>query len=183
MRLLILLLGLLALACDDTPPFDDHAPRGPDDLRVVRNHFEQVVEVAKGGDPAKVRAELARYMASKTEVLSYFGPEVGANVWAGYGGPMGKGFLDEAPQIIVDRVREGYTEVFAAYVGPAAPAYTTPGDQRMLDALKTKGFMGTIWLRPPGQKLGLRINGFVYQGGKWRALLKSYDWLRPKAAE
>jgi hypothetical protein len=147
---------------------------------VVRNHFEQVVEVARGGDPAKVRAELERYLATQDEVLAMFGPEVGARVWTGYGGPMGKAFLDQAPQQIIDRVKDGYTEVFAAYVGPAAPTYTTPGDQRMLDALRVKGFMGSVWLRPPGAKLGLRLNGFVFHGGKWRALLKTYDWLDPK---
>jgi hypothetical protein len=175
----LLTFALLALACNREPPTDNHAPRGPDDLRVVRNHFEQIVEVAKGGDADKVRAELVRYLALEPEVLKLFGAEVGPRVWAGYGA-MQTAFLAEAPQLIVDRVKEGYTEVFGAYVGPAAPEHTTPGDRAMLDAFVSKGLMGSIWLRPPGEKLGLRFNGFVYRGGHWRALLKSYDWLKPR---
>ncbi|MCB9550953.1 MAG: hypothetical protein H6705_03530 [Myxococcales bacterium] len=80
--------------------------------------------------------------------------------------------------MIIERVRDGFDAVEVERVGPAYPDRTTPGDERMLEALVPRGLaMYTVRLRAPNGKLGLRFNGFVYHDGRWRALLKTYDYL------
>lgn len=153
------------------------APKGPDDARVVHNDFLGLIEDAKRKDAAAIMARLEKYLLTREELVVLFGPEVGEAAWAGYGGDIASKLRAEAPQMLIDRVAEGYTEVHVGGVGPAYPAATTPGDQRMLDALKKKRLMYSVWLRKPGEHLGLRFNGFIFHEGRWRALLKTYDHL------
>lgn len=190
LRALPLLLALLAVllpACDalQPPPADPDAIRGPDDPRHLRKAFEAVVEAAQRGDEAAILTELERFLLTREELIALFGPEVGAAVWPGYGDQVAGSLRKEAAPVIIERVKDGLTEVYVERVGPAYPARTTPGDKALLDRFVPRGLaMYTVRLRKPGETLGLRFNGFVHHGGRWRALLKAYDHLpAPPAAE
>lgn len=183
------LLGALSavgsIGCDrlQPPAAQPDALRGPDDPRHLERAFTAVVEAAKRGDEAAVLAELETFLLTREALVALFGPEVGQAVWPGYSDQVAGGLRSEAPAVIIERVRDGYTEVVVDRVGPAYPARTTPGDQQLLDAFVPRGLaMYSVWLRQPGQSLGLRFNGFVYHDGRWRALLKAYEHL-PRAAE
>ncbi len=181
--LLALLLACVAfggLGCESlqAPPADPDAIRGPDDPRNLRRAFEAVVEAARRSDEAAIVAELETFLATREELVALFGAEVGAAVWPGYSDTVAGDLRKQAAPVIIERVADGFTEVYVERVGPAYPARTTPGDRALLDAFAPRGLaMYTVRLRKPGETLGLRLNGFVYHGGRWRALLKAYDHL------
>lgn len=141
--------------------------------------FEQIVAAAKAGDAAVAGEALGKFLLSEAEMKRLFGPELGARAWRGYTERIAVDLRKEAGPALVERVTDGQTEVTVEQVGPAFPARTTAGDQRMLDALKIPTRMYTVRLHRPGEKLGFRLNGFVRIDGHWRALFKTYDHLDP----
>ncbi|MBU0549955.1 hypothetical protein KKF91_20355 [Myxococcota bacterium] len=175
-------LLLLALACGplEKPQEDNIAPHGPDDPKVVRLAFLDLVKAAQAQDQEAIIGGLEAYLATREEIRALFGPEVGEHVWRGYNDTIAARLRKEAAEVISARVSEGYTEVTLRQVGPAYPAHTTPGDQIMLDALASKRAMFSVHLHRPGETLGLRFNGFVWINGRWRALLKSYDFIEAR---
>lgn len=177
-RPLALAFVLLALGgCDRIQPPDPDvaAPDGPDDPQHLQAAFEEIVAAARREDAAAVLAGLERFLLTREELVALFGPERGEAVWPGYSDEVAGALRAEAAQVIIARVRDGLTEVRVDRVGPAYPARTTPGDQAMLDAFVPRGLaMYSVWLRKPGETLGLRFNGFIFRDGRWRALLKAY---------
>ncbi len=179
--LLSLAVALGGIACGplEAPEPDKNTPQSPDDHIALRLAFEKVADAAKGGDPAAVVRALEPFLATRDELVTLFGPEAGARAWKGYSDTIAATLRAEAGEVIVRQVKDGLTEVAVELVGPEFPARTTPGDQRLLDAMRAKRPMYSVRLRRPGELLGLRLNGFVYIDGKWRALLKTYDHLDP----
>lgn len=185
--LLLAAVAFGGFACESlqAPPADPDAIRGPDDPRHLRHAFETVVEAARRSDDAAIVAELEKFLATREELQALFGDDVGAAIWPGYGDTVAGDLRKQAAPVIIERVAAGFTEVHVERVGPAYPAQTTPGDRALLEAFVPRGLaMYTVRLRKPGDTLGLRFNGFVYHGGRWRALLKAYDHLpEPAPAE
>lgn len=182
----LLLPALLVTGCESLqpPPADPDAIRGPDDPRHLRKAFQTVVEAAQRGDEAAILAELERFLLTREELVALFGPEAGPAVWPGYSDAVAGNLRKQAAPVIIERVKDGYSEVYVERVGPAYPARTTPGDRALLDRFVPRGLaMYTVRLRKPGGTLGLRFNGFVYHDGRWRALLKAYDHLPDPPAE
>lgn len=164
------------------PERDDDTPKGPSDPITLRQEFEALVVSAQAGDEAAVLEKLEAHLMTREMIVGFFGPEVGARAWKGYSDVIAAKLRAEAPKRIIEQVRDrGLTEVVVEQVGPAYPQNTTPGDQRVLDAMLQKQPMYTVRLQKPGETLGLRLNGFVFHEGRWRAFLKSYDHLEPVA--
>ncbi len=150
----------------------------PDDPAALKALFEGVVQAARqGGDGSAVVRALEPFLATRQDLDALFGPEIGARAWVGYSDKVAAALREDAGAVVPAQVRAGRTEVWVEQVGPAFPDRTTAGDQAILDAMHPKRPLYTVRLQRPGEKLGLRLNGFVFLNGRWRALLKAYDYL------
>lgn len=177
-------LGLTALAtlpgCAADPDAEatDAAPKTPDDPAHLQERFERLVAAARAGERDAVLGLIEPLLLTRDDLVTLFGPTAGEAAWPGYSDQIAGRLRVEAADVIIERVRDGFDTVDVERVGPAYPDRTTPGDQRMLEALVPRGLaMYTVRLREPNGKLGLRFNGFIFHGGRWRALLKAYDFL------
>lgn len=175
-----LLLSLLLVApvatlggCKAKPAADGRKPiKRPDEPRALQYHLEDhLLPAAKAGDQAKVRAALEGFLATEADFAAVFGAE-GPALFAAYRERITPKFLAEAPAVIIARVKENYTEIKVHQVGPALPKYTVPGDQLTLDTMVTKQALMSVWLRPPGEPLGLRLEGWMHRDGRWLTVLK-----------
>lgn len=149
----------------------------PDSPEALQAKIGQIVQKAQAKDEAAVLSLLEPYFLTREEILNLFGAEKGERAWLGYNDAIAADLRNEAPKVLIDQVSKGLTEVTVEFVGPAYPDRTTPGDQRLLDFMQQKLPMYTVRLHKPEEKLGLRLNGFVYINGQWRGLFKTYDYL------
>ncbi len=178
MRRTFVLLTLVLLGCHSiVPPEETDTPQSPDDWLHVRDAFREIIGHAQRGDRAAVLKTLDRFVLTEPEMIELFGPERGPEVYAGYRDEIIKDLRAQAPDVIIEKVKAGFIEVEVDRLGPARAANTTPGDKVMIEALAKKRAMFNLRIRPPGQRLGLRFDGFVFLGGKWRFLFKSYLFL------
>lgn len=173
-RTLVLLLLALAGCHSLQPPEETDTPQRPDDWLHLRDAFREVIGHAQRDDRAGIARVLDRFVLTLPEMVELFGPERGAAVYAGYQGEIVAALRAEAPGVIVEKVSAGFVEVEVDRLGPARPANTTPGDKVMLEALAKKRPLFNLRLRPAAASLGLRFDGFVFVGGRWRCLFKSY---------
>lgn len=186
-RLLMLALALLtAPGCtaERGAAASDPAARAADDPWHLQDRFERVVAAARAGERDAILGLFEPMLVTRDELVALFGPTAGEAAWPGYSDQIAGKLRVEAADVIIERVRDGFDAVEVERVGPAYPDRTTPGDERMLEMLVPRGLaMYTVRLRAPNGQLGLRFNGFVYHDGRWRALLKTYDYLpAPDAA-
>ncbi|MCA9538577.1 MAG: hypothetical protein KC620_06795 [Myxococcales bacterium] len=180
----LLALALFAGACGplEAPESAHTTPTGPSDPLTLQVTFNEIVAAAKQGDEATIARLLEGYLLTRDELVELFGSEVGNAAFAGYNDVVASGLRREAPGILIERVGKGLTEVTVEQVGPAYPGRTTPGAQKMLDAMVKRLPMYTVRLQRPGETLGLRFDGFIFFHDRWRALLKTYAHF-PKPAE
>lgn len=169
------LLGLMP-GCDDAGPANPLPPEHPRRLLQTLEAFAQTQ--VDSPSPDKARAFLEAFALTKPQMLTLFGPERGEKAWAGYTDRVLPALRAQAGAVLVrEIVEEKRTTAWVEPVGPAYPAATTRGDQQILDALAEKRPVYTARLRRPGEVLGLRLNGFVYIDGAWKALFKIHDHL------
>lgn len=169
---LLLLLGCNAAQQAQAPLPPEHPRR----LLQTLEAFAQ--DLAAQPDPAKAKAFLEGFALTKAQMLQLFGPEKGEAAWQGYEERILPALRAEAgPVLLREIVDEKRTEAWVEPVGPAWPGATTRGDQQILDALVEQRPVYTARLRRPGEVLGLRLNGFVYLDGAWKALFKVYEHL------
>lgn len=182
---LFCLLFLLTACNHDGPAGGAEGPFGPDAPQTLRADFEALVQKLQSTkDPAAAVQALEAYVLEEKEFFALFGPDLGARAWPGYRDVVVGKLRAEAGAVLVREIVEnGRTEVRVEGVGPAYPAATTRGDQALLDALETRRPMFTVRLIKPGEQLGLRLNGFLFHEGRWRALFKAYEHFAPPAAE
>ena len=174
----VLWVSLLCVApgCDDTGSGDPLPPEHPRRLLETFEAFAQTQVDAPS--PQKAQAFLEGFALTKPQMISLFGPERGATAWAGYTEKVLPALRAESGAVLVrEIVEEKRTEAWVEPVGPAYPAATTRGDQQILDALVDKRPVYTARLRRPGELLGLRLNGFIYVDGAWKALFKIHEHL------
>ncbi len=173
--------------CHKPPPEDARKPVKPDEPRALQYVFEDtVVAAALKGDEAAVRAALKGVVATQADLAAVFGAERAAAVYPAYAEQIVPAFLKEAPPLIIERVKAKATQVSVKLVGPAVPADTVPGDLITLDAMAVKRPMMSLWLKVPGEPLGLRLEGWMYGEGRWFTVLKLHAHLKqaaPEAAE
>ncbi|MEZ4465726.1 MAG: hypothetical protein R3F60_00015 [bacterium] len=158
---------------------EEDGPFKPDSPQALRDALQADVQrLVETRDPAIAVEALSRYALTEPELVELFGPELAAQAWPGYRDQVLGGLKAEAGAVLLrEAVENGRTEVWVEAIGPAWPGRTTRGDQRYLDAMKVKRPLYTIRLQKPGETLGVRLNGFVYLNGQWKALLKAYDHL------
>ena len=185
MRAIFFCLFLISLGCGplQKPDSDPDVPDGPSDPIALRLEFEEVLKHAQAKETGPLLETLERYLLTREHLREIFGPVIGERVWAGYGDTIAAKLRAEAAQVIIARVAEGATKIEVRQVGPAYPKHTTLGDQKMLDAMVKKLPMYSVRIHKPGEPLGLRLNGFIFYRGRWRALLKSYDFIDPPATD
>lgn len=173
-RLLPILLLLLA-GC--APP--EEAPLPPEHPRQLLQTLEAFAkDLSADAKPEKATAFVEQFALTKPQMLTLFGPNKGEAAWTGYTEKILPALKAEAGEVLVrEIVQEKRTEAWVEPVGPAWPGATTRGDQHILDALVTQRPVYTARLRRPGEVLGLRLNGFVYIDGAWKALFKIYEHL------
>lgn len=184
MRFLLALMLALLPACDRNPAADPGAVDGPDSATALIQLFEgMVARLQANRDPAEATAFIEGFFLEEPHFAELFTPEVTARVWPAYRDVVAAQARAEVGAVLLREVLEnGRTEVKVEGVGPAWPAATTRGDQALLDAMRVKHRLYTVRLQKPGEALGVRLNGFVYLGGRWRALLKAYEHLDPPPA-
>lgn len=150
----------------------------PDDPRQLTERFERIVTAARAGEREAILTLLEPLLVTREELVALFGAEAGEAAWPGYSDQIAGGLRAEAADVIIERVKDGFDTVEIERVGPAYPDRTTPGDTRLIESLVPRGLaMYAVRLKRPNSNLGLRLNGFVFHGGRWRALLKTYDHL------
>ena len=177
-RSVLLLLFALSLGCHSIqPPEENDTPQTPDDWQHVRDAFREIVRHAQAGDRAAIAERLRGFVLTEAEMVTLFGPEKGPEVHRGYLAEIVGDLVREAPDVIIEKVGEGLTEVEVDRLGPARAANTTPGDKVMIEALAKKRPVFNLRLRKPTERLGLRFDGFVFVDGNWRFLFKSYRFL------
>ena len=163
-------------ACDDAQTTNPLPPEHPRRLLQTLEAFAQTQ--VESPSPEKAQAFLEGYALTKPQMLTLFGPERGEKAWAGYTAKVLPAMRAEAGAVLVrEIVEEKRTTAWVEPVGPAYPAATTRGDQQILDALAEKRPVYTARLRRAGEVLGLRLNGFVYIDGGWKALFKIHEHL------
>ncbi len=179
MRFFCFALLLVLLGCNGRNGQDAQAGAAikPSDPEHLEQLFQKIVQKAQAKDEAGVLAAMEPYFLTREEMLGLYGSEKGERAWLGYNDTIAADLRKEAPRLLIDQVAQGLTEVTVEMVGPAYPDRTTPGDQRMLDDMLQKQAMYTVRLHKPEEKLGLRLNGFLFIGGQWRSLFKTYDYL------
>ena len=166
----------VAPGCDDAEPANALPPEHPRRLLETFEAFAQTQVDAPS--PDKARAFLEGFALTQPQMITLFGPERGAKAWMGYSEKVLPALVTEAGPVLVREItEEKRTEAWVEPVGPAYPGATTRGDQQILDALVDKRPVYTARLRRPGELLGLRLNGFVYIDGAWKALFKIYEHL------
>jgi len=158
-------------------PEEMEGPEGPDDPLSLRIAFEAIVEQARQGKREELLQALEPYLATKEDLEQLFGVEKGPMLWRGYNDTIVLKLREEAADAIIHQVKAGAHEIKVKQVGPAYPAATTKGDQLMLDAMQKKLPMYSLKFRKPGADLGLRFNGFLFLNGRWKMLLKAYEYL------
>jgi len=86
-------------------------------------------------------------------------------------------FLSEAPDVLATAIQGGLSEVVIRRVGPGRGEDNTPGDLKLLEAMPQRPPLYHARLLKPQEATlssarGLRLNGFVFIGGRWATLLK-----------
>lgn len=187
MRTLLLLsfCASLAAGCEAPSATTEDvasAPKGPDDPLALAAQMNELVAAARKNDPQAVLAGLEPFLATEADLKAFFGEAIGGAAWPGYRDAVLGALRKEAGEALVQHIAaQNNDEVRVEQVGPAYPARTTPGDQKMLDAMVHRLPMYTVRFHRPEAEVGLRLNGFVFHSGRWIALLKAYDHL-PRAA-
>lgn len=181
------LVGLAGLCLALAAPLTGCSERGgdptreqlaPDDPRQLTERFERLVTAARAGEREAILTLLEPLLVTREELVALFGPRAGQAAWPGYSDQIAGGLRTEAADVIIERVKDGFDTVEVVRVGPAYPDRTTPGDTRLIESLVPRGLaMYSVRLKQPDGKLGLRLNGFIFHDGRWRALLKTYDHL------
>lgn len=145
----------------------------------LERDFQQIVALAQSKDSQAVTEAMGAFLLTREEIFKIFGPEDGPRVWKGYSETIAPELRKQVAGLLIKRVGEGYTEAFAKSIGPAYPQFTTAGDKVLLNHMRTRYRIYTVWIRPPGAALGVRLNGFIYMNGRWKSMFKSYDYLGP----
>lgn len=177
MRLALLsILGLL-LGCNAAQQAPAELP--PDHPRRLVHAFDAfLAQQQKTPSPEAAQAFMEGFALTQEQLIRLFGPERGARLWPAYRDTVFGAVKAEAGTVLVREITQnGRTEPWVEKIGPAWPAATTKGDLKLLDNMVAKRPMYTVRLRKPGEQLGLRLNGFIYIDGGFKALLKSYDHL------
>lgn len=176
--LCLLWASLLCVApgCDDA---GSASPRPADHPRTLLETLEAFAQrQVDAPSPSKAQAFMEKFALTKPQMLTLFGPQRGEKAWQGYATKVLPAMRAEAGAVLVrEIVQEKRTTAWVEPVGPAYPAATTRGDQQILDALVDKRPVYTARLRRDGEVLGLRLNGFVFIDGAWKALFKVYEHL------
>ncbi len=180
---LMLFICLASIACDAVAPPDQEALRRKEASSPwhVRDDFQVLVGLATKGERAGIVQHLEKYLLVESEFIELFGEARGRPMWAGYRDVIAPKLRAEAADVLIKRVNAGMNIVEVERVGPIFPGRTTRGDHAILAAMKRRRPMYTIRIRPDGDQLGLRFNGFVFVQGRWRSLLKSYSFI-PEAS-
>jgi hypothetical protein len=160
---LVVLMG--APACT-TPPAPEVAAPDPA-IAALTAVGERLLARARAGDTAGVAAVLAEHAPTASELATLFGPDAGPRLAADYEKRILPALRAESGPVLVAAVAAGRDQIQVEAVGPAFPARTTPGDTRRLEAARQPLRMYTLRLHRPGEKLGLRLDGFVQLGGRW----------------
>lgn len=178
MRVLLpLLIALSALltgcAAEPAPPLPASHPRH------LLNTFAAFSEQLQA-DPSAEKAQtfIDQFALTRPQMITLFGPEKGAAAWKGYHESILPAMRAEAGTVLLREVIENKrTDAWVETTGPAHPAATTRGDMQILDNLVEPRPIYTARFRRPGETLGVRMNGFVYIDGEWKALFKVHEHL------
>ncbi|MEE2788142.1 MAG: hypothetical protein VX589_12440 [Myxococcota bacterium] len=180
-RPILVLLALATLwSCDGLgpPTQNPNGPPPPDHPVNVKHDLLDLLKTAKQGNVSAVAQGLEKYLLDEADFKTLFGPKTSAVLWPTYRDGIAVDFKREAAQVFMERARAGLTEVTYHRNGPNNRAETNRGDEAVLDGMQTVHRMFSFRIARPGEALGLRLNGFVYVNGHWRALLKTGDTLR-----
>ncbi len=178
-RLILICLSCALISCSGVTPPDHLAAqreKHSHPYQLVRD-FSQMVGAVQAGDENAPQNLMKTYMLSETEFQHLFGADTAKRVWPEYQEKILKVLMQEADPVFKKRIDAGYTEVEVVRVSSIRPRATTAGDITMLESLKVPVEMYSVRLHHPDDTLGLRLNGFIYLDGQWRALLKAYDHL------
>ena len=179
-------LFALQVGCDAvTPPDREQLRRQkPASPWHIHDHFTALVKQAESGDIKALVTGLQTYFPERDDFIELFGSTRGESMWVGYRDVIIPRIRTEGAEVMAKRIKAGMTTVDIERVGPIYPGRTTLGDHAMLEAMVARRPMYTIRFRASEESLGFRLNGFVFVRGRWRAFLKSYDFLpEPKPVE
>jgi hypothetical protein len=188
-------LAACALAACAT---QEEAPPPPHTSAALSAALEALAKTC-ARDPAEGRARLEALTLTRAEVVALLMAEGREGVEAlappqsptrralalaeRYATALAPRFVAEGCEELARAERLGWGQVSLDRVGPNQGARNAPGDLALLLALPARPALYTARWHAPHETLGLRVSGFVWAGGRWRALLKLGELLEPWRAE
>jgi hypothetical protein len=172
-----LLCGLVG--CDAVKPPDksvESRAKKSSNYQLIRD-FQGMIAAAKKNDEAAILRQMERYLLIKSDFQYLFGDELADLLWPKYRDIIAVDIRKEVSRIFLKRVHAGFDQIDCIRVSTVRPKDTTRGDLALMEAMKRRPDMHTIRLRSKDAELGLRFNGFVYIGERWRALFKTHTYL------
>ena len=174
-----ILFCVLNFGCDAIQP--------PDKTQKVRalpsshyrliDAFESLIESVKAGQTDVALKTMEPFLMTRKDFDTLFPPALSAQLWPKYRDVIAVDLRKEVAQVLVSRIKAGFDTIDCVRVSSVNPKHTTRGDLDMISAMNKPPKMYTVRLRPNDSEIGLRLNGFVFVNGRWRTLLKTYNYL------
>jgi hypothetical protein len=136
------------------------------DAAGLESFFKDVLTAAKKDDRHRVHDLFATLLLTAEDLQALLGPAEGRRLAPRYEGLMGAMINRGAIELCGQIYEHKYDTIdVIAIDGEASPA-----DRALAAALVGKQPLYAVRLRKATDKLGLRYDGFVYHGGRWRTL-------------
>lgn len=149
---------------------------------ILRQRLLEIRDLARKGNADAVGKAMADFLMTEADATRLFGNAMGHRIWTGYDNEIAPSLRIEVGPTLVEQMKAGRTELDVYQVGPAFGEVTHRGDTALLEALTTPARMYSAKFRASDDKIGFRLNGFVYTGGRWICLFKSWAYMAPPDA-
>ena len=169
----------VSVGCDAVKPPDkskELRSKKSSNYQLIRD-FQAMVSAAKKNDEQAILAQMERYLLIESDFRYLFGDELARVLWPKYRDIIAVDLRKEGARVFAQRVKAGFDQIDCIRVSTVRPKDTTKGDLALMEAMKRRPDMHTMRLRSKDAELGLRFNGFVYVGARWRALFKTHQYL------
>ena len=169
----------LKLGCDAIQPPDKAQKVGiatSSHYRLI-DTFESLVESVKAGQADIALKTMEPFLMTRKDFDTLFPPALSARWFPKYRDVIAVDLRKEVVQVLTSRIKAGFDTIDCVRVSTVNPKHTTRGDLDMISAMNKPPKMYTVRLRPKRQRDRLRLNGFVFVNGRWRTLLKTYNYL------
>jgi hypothetical protein len=164
--------SLFIWSCQPSKPI--YPPDHPNSLQALVQTW--VRDYQGQADPQQGRARLKQHLKNtlmtSSRLESLLHPTVAHPLSLHYKQTLIPKILKEGPKVIQDAIGKGMTEIMIRRIGPNVGKYLSPGDLILLEHMPSRPALFTVRFHLKDDPLGLRLNAFFYDQGRWKSLFK-----------